>query len=146
MAHTISHAHARRRSLYRDDRADAADRRDFRRGGFLLAEDMVGLCSHDEAIGLLLDCEAADWGDLFADEDGYFDGVYVDTDAYYGDDRDRAEDDLHAEALLMLAAHNAAEDRAERIGDLDFDAICGWSAPTALVWSDWADNSVYQEV
>lgn len=135
MAHTITHAHRAWRSLYRDDRADSADRRDFR---------AAGIWSAHEALGALLDDEAADWGDLFADEDGYFDRV--DTDAYYGDDRDR-EDALHAEALADLARHNAeqaAAERADRLG-LDLDAICGWTAPTALVWSDWTDNSIYQE-
>lgn len=78
---------------------------------------------------------------------------------------DRAEDTDFDHDLLALAfdpwddvifaaldatdrADEAARLRAERILDidaLDIDAICGWDAPTTLIWSDWTDNSIYQE-
>lgn len=46
---------------------------------------------------------------------------------------------------MAYRADEAARLRAERIADLDIDAICGWGADTTLVWSDWTDNSAYDQ-
>lgn len=58
--------------------------------------------------------------------------VYT-LEAEYAEEDD---DDLMDYAFAML---DAADDAADF-----FDAECGWGAPTALVWSDWADNSHYE--
>lgn len=83
--------------------------------------------------------------DLAADlAEQSFDPFVVTDEPDLADWRQEQWDRIDAEDMADRADETSRL-RAERItdSDFDFDAECGWAAPTALVWSDHADNSVY---
>lgn len=94
-----------------------ADRRDFRQGADHLADAYDDLWSNDEPVEPTAPTPVVFSFDPWADVD-------------------------LADLAERIAYDRAEAIRAERY-DLDFDAECGWAAPTVLVGSDWHDNSVY---